>query len=140
MLYFFLIGAALPVIIFFAAKRFPKNKILGGIHVPLIMSSTSSIPPATAANYFSWAIVGLIFQHYIRNNFRPCWSKYNYLLSAALDAGLAITTFFIFFCLYYPGVSFVWWGNTVGDTTADALGTPLRTVPAGSHFGRDKWN
>lgn len=28
MLYFFLIGAALPVIVFLLSKKFPKNKVL----------------------------------------------------------------------------------------------------------------
>jgi hypothetical protein len=103
------------------------------------MASTAAIPPATAGNYIPWAIIGLVFNYWIRKIYRPWWSKYNYLLSAALDAGLAITTFFIFFCLYYPGVNFNWYGNTIGGVTADALGTPLKTVAEGTHFGPDSW-
>ena len=103
------------------------------------MASTAAIPPATAGNYFPWAMLGLLFQFYIKRRWRPWWSKYNYLLSASLDAGLAITTFFLFFCLYYPGVNLSWWGNNIADLTADGLGTPLVTVPEGSTFGPSTW-
>lgn len=33
MLWFFLIGAVLPVLVYFAAKKFPQNKILGKVSV-----------------------------------------------------------------------------------------------------------
>lgn len=65
--------------------------------------------------------------------------KYNYLLSAALDAALAVATFLIFFCLSYPGATLNWWGNSIADTTADGMGTALDTVAVGSHFGPDTW-
>ena len=32
-----------------------------------------------------------------------------------------------------------WWGNTVYTNTADALGTPLRALPAGKTFGPSTW-
>jgi hypothetical protein len=45
--------------------------------------------------------------------------KYNYVLSAALDSGVAIGVVLIFFCLQYPKNGTigsdnvqVWWGNT----------------------------
>ncbi|KAK7427607.1 hypothetical protein QQZ08_005882 [Neonectria magnoliae] len=108
MLWFFLIGAILPVLVYFAAKKFPENRILNKIHAPVIFASTSSIPPATAANNISWGLVGLVFNMWIKRHYLPWWSKYNYLLSAALDSGLAVTTFLVFFCLTYPGVSLTW--------------------------------
>ncbi|KAJ5703991.1 hypothetical protein N7493_011129 [Penicillium malachiteum] len=128
MLYFFLIGAILPVFVWAASRRWP-NSIAKKIHIPIIMTSTGAIPPATAINYIPWAMIGIYFQFYLKRYKTEWWSKYNYLLSAALDGGLAICTFLIFFCLYYPGVSLTWWGNTIGSNTADGLGTPLRTVP-----------
>ncbi|KAH6957728.1 OPT oligopeptide transporter protein-domain-containing protein [Ilyonectria sp. MPI-CAGE-AT-0026] len=140
MLWFFLIGAVLPVLVYLAAKKFPQNKILGKIHTPVIFASTSSIPPATAANYISWGLVGLAFNMFIKRRYRAWWSKYNYLLSAALDTGLAITTFLVFFCLTYPGVSLSWWGNRIADETADGMGLPLDTVAPGDTFGPDTWH
>ncbi|CAG9952567.1 unnamed protein product [Clonostachys rosea f. rosea IK726] len=139
MLWFFLIGAIAPVIVYVAGKKFPENKVLANIHMPVIFSSTASIPPATAANSISWGIVGLTFNMWIKRRYRAWWSKYNYLLSAALDSGLAITTFLVFFCLTYPGVTLDWWGNSIAYMTADGMGTPLDTVPEGETFGPAKW-
>jgi hypothetical protein len=61
-LYFFLIGAILPIIVILAAHRWPGSWVKY-IHVPIIMSSTADIPPATAGNYMSWAFQGLAFQY-----------------------------------------------------------------------------
>jgi hypothetical protein len=40
--------------------------------------------------------------------------RYNYILSAALDAGVALSVIVIFFCVQYPkgGVEVNWWGNS----------------------------
>jgi hypothetical protein len=104
------------------------------------MTSTAAIPPATAINFIPWAIIGIYFQFFLKRYKTGWWSKYNYLLSAALDGGLAICTFLIFFCLYYPAVSLNWWGNSIGSDTADGLGTPLKTVAEGTTFGPKTWN
>src|ERR1700736_5183077 len=49
-LFFFIIGAILPVPVYFLARRYPAGpwKFL---NVPLFMSSTSYFPPATAIKY-----------------------------------------------------------------------------------------
>ena len=82
-----------------------------------------------------WAIVGFIFQYVIRRRHFSWWTKYNYVLSAALDSGVAISAVLIFFILQYPqngniGINSVqvWWGNTVPFDNADALGTPMKTL------------
>ncbi|RSL53641.1 hypothetical protein CEP53_007683 [Fusarium sp. AF-6] len=139
MLWFFLIGAVLPVVVYLAARRFPENKLLQHTHTPVIFASTSSIPPATAANCISWGLVGLAFNMFIKRRYHAWWTKYNYLLSSSLDSALAITTFLVFFCLTYPGVSLRWWGNSVQDATADGMGVPLDTVPMGETFGPSEW-
>ncbi|CAM1504915.1 Fc.00g025060.m01.CDS01 [Cosmosporella sp. VM-42] len=97
MLWFFLIGAILPIMVYVAHKKMPNNTILKKIHTPATFASTSSIPPATAANYMTWGAIGLTFNFFIKRRYRNWWSKYNYLLSASLDSGLAITTFLVFF-------------------------------------------
>ncbi|XHF97797.1 hypothetical protein AWENTII_001375 [Aspergillus wentii] len=139
MLWFFLIGAVLPIIFYFVDKRYPKT-MLRKVHLPAIFASTASIPPATAANYMAWGLVGLFFNGYLQRKYRAWWMKYNYILSAALDAGLAVGTFFIFFCLSYPGVNLSWYGNNIATQTADGMGTPLRTVQQGETFGPSTWH
>jgi hypothetical protein len=81
---------------------------------PVLLSGTGFIPPANAVNYVPWTIVrsisswlaclgsrvlqvGYIFQYVIRRRATSWWQKYNYVLSAALDSGVAISTLLIFF-------------------------------------------
>jgi hypothetical protein len=68
------------------------------------------------------------------------------VLSAALDVSYAVGVFFIFIVLQYPdngniGLNGIrnWWGNTVFLNTADAKGTPLRTISDGQMFGPKRW-
>ena len=63
----------------------------------LIFSGVGSIPPATPVNYVPWAIVGFIFQYVVRRKHFSYWAKYNYVLSAALDAGTAVGLILVYF-------------------------------------------
>lgn len=65
--------------------------------------------------------------------------RYNYILSAGLDAALAIGSFLIFFCLVYPGVKVEWFGNSVATRTADGMGMALKSVREGEVFGPRTW-
>ncbi|KAL9939609.1 hypothetical protein V8E36_001426 [Tilletia maclaganii] len=94
LLWFFLIGAIVPIPTYFLAKRFPRT-FLRYLHWPLIFTATGSMPPATGINYSSFVIVGFIFQYYLRRRHFGWWSSYNYVLSAALDSGTGIATVFI---------------------------------------------
>ena len=64
------------------------------------------------------------------------------VLSAGLDAGLAVSIVVIFFAVYYPrngdlGINTIqaWWGNTVSFNTADAAKAPFYTLADGATFG-----
>ncbi|KAG6897986.1 hypothetical protein C0992_007940 [Termitomyces sp. T32_za158] len=123
------------------ARQFSKGQIYYG-NFPVIFSGTGYIPPASAVNYVPWAIVGFIFQYVMRRRHFSWWTKYNYVLSAALDAGVAVSAVLIFFCLQFPrngtiGLNNIqtWWGNSVYANTADALGTPMKAIPDGDFFG-----
>jgi OPT family small oligopeptide transporter len=142
--FFFLIGAIAPVIPWAITRKYP-NSWWKYVNLPVIFSGTGLIPPATAINYVPWVIVGFIFQYVIRRRHFSWWTKYNYVLSAALDSGVAIGTIIIFFCLQFPKNGTIgmglqnWWGNTVYTTTADFKGTPLRVLAKGETFGPSTW-
>lgn len=147
LLFFFLIGATLPVITYALTKRYP-NKFFKYINFPVLFTGVGYIPPATAINYIPWGIVGFIFQFWIRRRHFAWWSKYNYVLSAALDSGLAISAIFIFFVLQFPddgniGINTIqkWWGNTVYTTTLDYAGTAVikHLTPENPKFGPSQW-
>jgi hypothetical protein len=125
-LYFFLIGAIAPIPFYFLAYRYPLS-LWRYVNIPVFFASVAGIPPATGINYSSWAVTGFIFNYFLRHYHFRWWTRYNYILSAGLDAGVAISMVVIFFSVQYPkgGFKVNWWGNTFWQNTADALGTPL---------------
>ncbi|KAH6718357.1 OPT oligopeptide transporter protein-domain-containing protein [Leptodontidium sp. MPI-SDFR-AT-0119] len=141
LLHFFWIGALMPVITFLLYKYLKKTDgthrdWLQFINWPLIFVGTYNVPPATGINYSSWALVNIVFNHWIKRKWFAWWSKYNYVLAAALDTGLALSALVIFFCITYPGGVFPdWWGNTVYMNTADGNGLPWLQLPKSGRFG-----
>ncbi|KZT18817.1 small oligopeptide transporter [Neolentinus lepideus HHB14362 ss-1] len=144
--WFFLIGAVAPVVPWAITRKYP-NSFWKYVNLPVIFTGTGLIPPASAVNYVPWAIVGFIFQYVIRRRHFAWWTKYNYVLSAALDSGVAISVVVIFFCLQYPKNGTIgatnlltWWGNTVYTNTADYNGTSLKALSdADPTFGPSSW-
>jgi hypothetical protein len=65
----------------------------------------------------------------------------DYVLSAALDSGVAVATVIIFFCIMLPAGQLHWWGNNVYRNTADGHGTPFKPLPPSGYFGppRGTW-
>ena len=138
--FFWLAGAAAPVMIYFAAKQWPKSPIKF-LSAPLIFGGTGQIPPATPLNYLSWGIVGFIFNKWIRNRYRGWWMRFNYITSAALDSGLAISTILLVLTISLTNTDPPnWWGNVGIYNTMDALGTAVsKILPDGSTFGPSTW-
>lgn len=120
--WFFLGGAAAPVLVWLAHKAFPKVKWIPLINLPVMLGSTANMPPATAVNYTSWITVGTIFNHFIFKYRKAWWQRYNYVLSAGLDAGLAFMAILLYFGLGLNNTSINWWG-------ASGEHCPLATCP-----------
>lgn len=139
LLYFFIIGAVMPIPTYFAAKRWPHS-FLRYVSWPVIFTGTGLLPPATGINYASWALVGFIFQYLLRRRAFGWWSSFNYVLSAAMDSGTGLATIVIFFTVVYPkgkNVAFSngnWWGNTVYTNTADWNATSWLTIDPDTGF------
>ncbi|KAF5366690.1 hypothetical protein D9757_013582 [Collybiopsis confluens] len=127
LVYFYLIGAILPIPFYLLARLFPRS-FWRFINIPIFFGGVGAIPPASGINFTSWAAVGFIFNYYIRRFHLRWWMRYNYILSAALDGGVAIAAIVIFFALQIPrgGLPLRWWGNTVYENTSDWLGVALK--------------
>ena len=140
MLYFFIAGALGPPIFYGLARAFPKSN-LRYINVPLIFGGSGEIPPATTINYTTWGAVGFLFNKVIKNKYRGWWSHYNYVTSAGLDTGLAISTILIFLTLELTDQNAPsWWGNNVVGSTLDAQFTAFqKTVVPPETFGPSRW-
>lgn len=140
LMFFFLAGAILPVIIYVGARYFPKSPIKY-LSAPIIFGGAGLIPPATPLNYLTWGIVGYVFNKYIRDRWRGWWMHYNYVLSAGLDVGLALCTILIFLTLNLTDTNFPdWWGTNIAADTMDVTDTAIRVPLAeGETFGPTKW-
>lgn len=117
--YFWLIGFAMPVIQYIVARRYPRSWVRY-IVWPVVFGAAGQIPPATLYYLWTYAIVGIIFNVVIRRYFFGWWSRYNYVLSGALDIGTALCVVVVGLGLGLGGKSFPdWWGNTVFADTLD---------------------
>ncbi|KAI6704696.1 hypothetical protein NL676_007658 [Syzygium grande] len=111
LVWLFLIGAVLPVPIWVLSKIFPEKKWIALINIPVISYGFAGMPPATPTNIASWLITGMIFNYFIFKYYKRWWQKYNYVLSAALDAGTAFMAVLLFFALQNEGKNLKWWGS-----------------------------
>ncbi|KAJ5493531.1 hypothetical protein N7463_009618 [Penicillium fimorum] len=113
-LYFFIIGAILPIPVYYMARRYPKS-------------------------LWRMAVVGLAFGWLIRKRLPNWWSRYNIVLSSAMDSSVGIAGALIFLTIYLTGANrhFNWWGTEVHkeQNTCDWKGCAYLSVPKGRRFG-----
>jgi len=138
--WFWLVGAVTPVITWFFARRYPKS-VWRYVNLPLVYGGSGWLPPATSYIYYSWAIVGLIFNFWIKRRWSGWWLQYNYITSAALDCGLIVSTIVIFFALSMSNSTAPqWFGNLDVFETLDFKAKAVtKHVPPGETFGPDTW-
>ncbi|XWS12962.1 hypothetical protein CRYUN_Cryun37aG0134900 [Craigia yunnanensis] len=113
LVWLFLIGAVLPVPVWILSKIFPEKKWIPLINIPVISYGFAGMPPATPTNTASWLITGTIFNYFVFKYHKRWWQKYNYVLSAALDAGTPFMGVLLFFALQNEGHNLKWWGTEV---------------------------
>lgn len=121
--WFFLLGAILPLLVWWSSKAFPNQRWLRLIIVPIMISPLGETPPATAVNFTTWVFVGFVFGFMVYRYKRDWWQKCNYVLSGAMDAGLAFMAVMLYGCLEFGGVRIDWWGNRLDGCTLAACPT-----------------
>ncbi|XP_031264017.1 oligopeptide transporter 1-like [Pistacia vera] len=109
--WFFLIGLLAPVPGWLLSRKYPEKKWIKNIHTPIILAGPLYMPYAKAVHYLSWGAVGIFFNFYIFRRYKMWWARYNYILSAALDAGLAFMGVLLYFTLQSHDIfGPEWWG------------------------------
>ncbi|KAI3456584.1 hypothetical protein Pfo_013247 [Paulownia fortunei] len=111
LVWLFLVGAVLPVPVWILSKVFPDKKWIPLINIPVISFGFAGMPPATPTNIASWIITGTIFNYFVFKYRKTWWQRYNYVLSAALDAGTALMGVLLFFAFQNEGKNVKWWGS-----------------------------
>lgn len=66
------------------------------------------------------------------------WAKYNYVLSAAFTAGVAVSALVMFFAVGYHPKELKWWGNKVSGAGVDGSQVGLLPLPDIGYFGPPK--
>ncbi|KAK2971821.1 hypothetical protein RJ640_005947 [Escallonia rubra] len=128
--WFFLGGAIGPVVVWILHKAFPKQEWIKLINLPVILGATAMMPPATTLNFNSWIFVGTIFGFFIFRYRKGWWQRYNYVLSAALDAGVAFMGVLLYFSLGMEEISISWWGSAGEHCPLASCSTAPGIVPA----------
>ncbi|CAO2170297.1 unnamed protein product [Urochloa humidicola] len=130
--WFSLAGIVGPIIVYVLSKAFPERRWIRMINLPVLIGATAGMPPATAVNYNSWLLIGIAFNFIVFRYRKRWWERYNYILSAALDAGVAFMGVLLYFTLSMENSNVSWWG-TAGEHC------PLASCPTakGVHLGSD---
>jgi CDP-diglyceride synthetase len=76
LVFFFLLGALLPIIQWILHKRF-RIGLLRYLNFPLLFIAMIGMPPATPINYVPWIVTCFLFNYVIRRRYFGWWSKYN---------------------------------------------------------------
>ncbi|KAK9453142.1 OPT oligopeptide transporter protein-domain-containing protein [Dipodascopsis uninucleata] len=108
----FYIGALIAIPFGIAQLRWPqKLKLIN----PAVMGYGTILWGGTynLSYYIPGAYFSFFFMYYIRRRFTAWWTKYNYILTSGLSAGVAFSGIIIFAALQYTQVSISWWGNNV---------------------------
>ncbi|KAI8604603.1 OPT family small oligopeptide transporter [Dissophora ornata] len=119
LMYFFIFGFLLPIPFYFFSRRY-SGTVVDRIHTPVLLTSTGMMPPARPYQYANWLVVGFIFQFWVRRYRNSWYNRFNYILSAALDSGVAVAALVIFFSLQMQGNDFPnWWGTNMDHCPLD---------------------
>lgn len=107
-------------------KKIPRScsSIIALINVPVILGASGWMPAAGIINYTSWFLVGILFNFYLFSYRKHLWQRYNYVLSAGLDAGTALMGVLLTLSLGFNAKHLVWWGAEGLDHC------PLATCPS----------
>ncbi|KAK9449714.1 OPT oligopeptide transporter protein-domain-containing protein [Limtongia smithiae] len=136
----FLIGTLVGPPLFYLRKYFYKqlkhfNPILF-LSGMMLFSNSYNLAYFTPGIQFSW-----LFMHYIKNRYLAWWTKYNYVLTAALAAGVALSAILIFVSVQVTKTSVVWWGTSVSSAGVDGKKVgKLFIPPVNQTFGPTVWH
>ncbi|RUS25933.1 OPT oligopeptide transporter protein-domain-containing protein [Jimgerdemannia flammicorona] len=116
LLWFYLVGIALPPLLYLLQRWQPRMEFLKFINIPIICIGVTTVPE-TYTNFVTVAfVIGFVFQFWLYRWKHDWWKKYNYVLAAAVDSGTQICGMAIFLFLTSPNLVFPqWWGNNNDD-------------------------
>ncbi|KAJ2124084.1 hypothetical protein IW147_002020 [Coemansia sp. RSA 720] len=104
----FLAGAALPVPVWLLRRRFPRS-MWRLVSLPVVLTLPGYFPNMPTHNAAMFTLCCFVFNHILLHRRPAWWQRYNFVLTAALDAGLAVSGIIGYFALQHVRVN--WWGT-----------------------------
>ncbi|KAJ3105608.1 hypothetical protein HDU96_008480 [Phlyctochytrium bullatum] len=96
----FAVGLVLAVIPWLLHKKFP-NSYWHLVNVPLIVVFPGTGAGGNRSEMITPLLIGIIVNYFVKKYRHAWWKKYAYVMSAALDSGLAITLTLTFVCFQF---------------------------------------
>ncbi|TVY86887.1 Oligopeptide transporter [Lachnellula willkommii] len=117
---------------------FPFVASLLWLNPILIIQGVQHWAPSNMSYKTPGMILSFVFMYWLPRHRLAWWEKYDYTLSAALTAGVALSGLIMFFAVGYHPKSLSWWGNTVSSAGVDGSLVGILPLPARGYFGPEK--
>ncbi|KAK4033207.1 OPT oligopeptide transporter protein-domain-containing protein [Parachaetomium inaequale] len=117
---------------------FPFVASLLWLNPVLVIQGVQHWAPSNLSYKTPGFILSFIFMYLLPKYRLAWWEKYNYVLSAALTAGVAISALIMFFAVGYNPVKLDWWGNRVSYAGMDGRSVGILPIPERGYFGPEK--
>ncbi|RDW82268.1 OPT-domain-containing protein [Coleophoma cylindrospora] len=117
---------------------FPFVASLLWLNPILVIQGIQHWAPSNMSYKTPGIILSFVFMYWLPRHRLAWWEKYNYVLSAALTAGLAVSALIMFFAVGYNPKSLHWWGNQVSSAGIDGSSKGLYPIPARGYFGPER--
>ncbi|XP_010038755.1 oligopeptide transporter 5-like [Eucalyptus grandis] len=131
--YFFLAGVAGPLVVWLAARAFPRRKWIRLINFPVIFISASFLMPARPVHYWTFFVLAGAYHLVARRVAKGWWARHVYDASNGMDLGNAFFGVLHTLCF---GVSQIqgpqWWGRDFDEFC------PLSMCPTAAGVVRKK--
>ncbi|KAK0481199.1 OPT-domain-containing protein [Armillaria luteobubalina] len=132
LLWCFLIGLALPIVVFCFRDRV---EILKYFHLPVFLLGSLIWAPYNLTNIYPAIPIAYVFNVFIKERYLGWWSKYNYVLASAFTCAIAISGIIQFFAVQWHGFNISWSGNNKPFEGCDGNACPYLVLGDGEHFG-----
>ncbi|KAM3562274.1 hypothetical protein ARSEF4850_002843 [Beauveria asiatica] len=117
---------------------FPFVASLLWLNPVLIIQGIQHWAPSNLSYKTPGFILSYVFMYWLPRHRLAWWAKYNYVLSAAFTAGLAVSALVMFFAIGYHPRPLKWWGNTVSGAGVDGSNKGILPIPERGYFGPER--
>ncbi|KAL8283601.1 hypothetical protein RQP46_005396 [Phenoliferia psychrophenolica] len=135
LMYGFLFGALLPVVLYVIAKKYPTS-FMRYASAPILFYGCLLWSPTNLSYVTPGVYIALFFHVYLRRVATDWWAKYALIIATGFKSAIGLAGVIWFFAILYNGYEPAnWWGNTVSFSGCDGMGCPRLPLPDIGFFG-----